>query len=75
MRTKFWLLCRLDCCGYDETDSFVVRSATSPDARQLAAKMATDEGGHVWLDELLSSCKRLEEEGPEDVIISSFNAG
>lgn len=62
-------------CKYDTAQAFVVRAATSQQARKFAAKMAGDEGSAFWTDPKLSKCARLFEDGEEGVVLRDFKAG
>ena len=53
----YWLY-REDA-GYDEMLACVVIARTGPEARELAAAEACDEGGYVWLSDTTATIRRL----------------
>ena len=57
---------------YDKAFAFVVRAKDDDGARVLAADQCGDEGHGVWLDEKLTSCEELTEEGEVEVVCRDF---
>jgi hypothetical protein len=74
---KLWLLERPDSeVGYDENVGFVVRAETEKAARAFVAKIKSgDEHCDVWLRSGYSDCTEIPIDGPEALILNSFNAG
>lgn len=69
---KLWLLGKKWAGGYDEFQGFVIRAVTPEVAMALAAKKARDER---WLNPDRVVCHRLEEDGPEEIILEDFLSG
>ena len=44
---------------YNKIFGFVIQAASYKDARKLAADNSQDEGGGVWLNTNLTTCKKL----------------
>lgn len=61
--------------GYDVADGFIVRAKDHARARELAANACGCEGRDVWLNTARSTCRMLEREGREGVIMRDFHAG
>jgi hypothetical protein len=59
---------------YDKTFGVIVRAENESEARQLASKMAGDEGSEVWLDPSTTVCDILLAEGPPEVIMVDFKS-
>ena len=57
---------------YDTYDSFVVRAETEERARELAYEESSME---EWKDPAITVCTPLKNEGEEEIILGSFNAG
>ncbi len=73
---RLWILSRLDTVPqYDVTNAVVVRAHSEARARELAARVAGDEGAQVWIHEDESSCGELTADGVEAIIIRDFAAG
>ena len=85
---KLWRLTRRDHAGYDEARGFIVRAASEGGARQVAYDSTIDdymrdyyeeneiEGGEPrWLDESLTICELLTEDGPAEVVLEDFLHG
>jgi hypothetical protein len=58
-------------CAY----GFVVRATDEKEAREQAYHEAGDEGGDVWLNEGLTSCKPLSTRGEAGVLLRDFLTG
>lgn len=54
---------------YDKTFGVVVRADTIKLARELASKVAGDEGKEVWLDNKKTTCRKLSPEGRPGVVL------
>ncbi len=86
---KLWLLEPIDAVNAKVTikgvevtrwtwncaNRFVVRAETKLEARAAASGEAGEEGDEAWLDENVTSCVRLEEEGPTEVVVRDFLTG
>ena len=73
-----WLLERRRQADYDQHDSMVVRAETIKEAREICAaevRGRSCESETEWSDARNSTCKALCEEGPDRLILASFNAG
>ena len=62
---------------YDKNRGFIIAAETEQRARELADQHAADENrdGNPWLNEKLSTCRRLTAGAEEMVIMSDFIAG
>lgn len=61
---------------YDEYDAYVARAETAEDARALAKTLYFSHTNvRVFLDATKSTCERIDEDGPSEIIVASFNAG
>lgn len=59
---KIWHLKRkTDRHERDVVNAFVIVAANGPDARDLAARRAGDEGPKTWTDASLSTCRSIGE--------------
>lgn len=56
---------------YDANHAFVIRAASSEQARKLAAAQCGDEGEGVWLDPACSSAEQLDGYGAPGIILSN----
>lgn len=72
---KLYLITRKGCVTYDEYDAKIIRATSSKAARKLAALEVGGEGKSVWLQISGSKCQILRENGPQEMILGSFNAG
>ncbi len=75
---RLFLLKKRETIGgydYDEAQGMVIRAEDWRHARRLAAKEAEKEGGHTWMDAKLSSCKRLNMDGPSGVLLRDVLSG
>ncbi len=68
---KLWKLEKTGTTDYEEHDSLVIRSESDPMARQIGYDTTSEEW---WLDASQSTCVEITTEGPEEVIIASYNA-
>lgn len=77
MNNKLWLLKGIGdhFGGYDCAYGFVIRAPTAIQARTIASENAGDEGNDAWLNNHVTSCIKLESNGPTDIILRDFNAG
>lgn len=66
---------REDGALYDANWGFVIRTGTALRARLIASKAACDEGPEIWCDKGRSTCRVLSEVGPDEIIMTDFNAG
>jgi hypothetical protein len=68
---KLWLLViKKETPGYmDIMARCVVRAKNEQKARELASKVAMDEGLETWIDPTFSSCEQLTAAGKEKIII------
>lgn len=86
---KLWRLEALSGLGsndpwvpwYDKAFGFVVRASTESEARTFAARQGGDENPRYnttenspWLDEKMSTCKKLTYEGEAGIVIRDFAA-
>ena len=56
---KLWIVEGVNIQGYNTLRKIVIIAPSSKRARQIAADNAQDEGKHVWLNNLLSTCQEL----------------
>jgi hypothetical protein len=67
--------------GYDVAEGFVIRAETEAQARRMAQEHGGDEcswwpARHpTWLNEELTTCTPLAEDGEAGVILRDFSAG
>jgi len=71
---RLWYLEVKEAIDYDSFDSMVIRAETAQKARELANQHYGQEGS-IWTDSFKVSCQCLYEQGEEEIIIGSFNAG
>ena len=57
---------------YDKCFGYVMRAETELDARRLAHYNHGDEGRDVWLDDTVTKCTELTQDGEQEIIISDF---
>jgi hypothetical protein len=73
----FWILERTEDYEIwcDCVSSTVIRAGSEEEARRVASESAGNEGPGVWLDPKRSSCCRIEEDGPAEVILEDCPPG
>ena len=70
-----WLLLRHDddwYCDWDSAYGFVVRAKSARKARQIAKHEHEEDR---WLDPQRTSCRRLKEDGPAEMILCDYLRG
>jgi len=62
--------------GYDCTYAAVIRAKSEQEAREIASKsLSGDQGNAVWLDEALTDCSEVTQDGEPGVLIVDFLSG
>jgi hypothetical protein len=70
-----WLIKRTEHVFYDEHDAVVVRAESEQKAREYAAGRADLWPAEAFGTPGRSTCVRVPEDGPDEVVLDSFRAG
>lgn len=70
-----WLIRRTDRVGYDAHDAVVVRAESEQKAREFAMRQDSLYHAGAFGTSERSTCVRVSEDGPDEIVLDSFNAG
>jgi hypothetical protein len=70
-----WLIRRTDKVWYDEHDAVVVRAESEQKAREFAMQQDRLYHAGAFGTPERSTCVRVSEDGPDEVVLDSFVAG